>query len=232
MAQDRSVTAFPLCWPEGWRETPGHKRSRGYQFKEGTGFEKRLVSLDRARRLLSEELARLGASQIVLSSNLPLRQDGAPRADRHRYDMDAPGVAVYFVYKGKPMVMAQDAFDNPAANFRSLGLAIEALRALERHGGGSMMERAFAGFTALPPPQGSKPRRPWWEVLRYPVDPAERELLSIAEVRARYNTLAKRLHPDAGGNADDMAELNVAFEDAEKDLQPAAADTTGGDDEM
>ena len=33
------------------------------------------------------------------------------------------------------MVMATDAFSNIAANVRSLGLAIEALRQLERHGG-------------------------------------------------------------------------------------------------
>lgn len=224
MKPDRSVTAFPLCWPEGWRTTASHRRSRGYQFKQTSYMDgrKTLVTLDRARRLLSEELNRLGATQIVLSSNLPLRSDGEPRADAHRYGMTEPGVAAYFVYKGKPMVMAQDAFDNPAANFRSLGLAVEALRALERHGGGTMMERAFAGFSALPPPEGAKPRRPWWEVLRYPADPAERELLSLAEVKARFNTLAKRLHPDAGGSAEDMAELNLAFEDAQRELAGGA----------
>jgi hypothetical protein len=226
MPQDKSVTAFPLCWPEGWRTTASHRRTRGYQFRQG--HDRTLVTLDRARRLLSEELSQLGATQIVLSSNLPVRKDGNPFADAHRYGMDEPGVAAYFVYKGKPMVMAQDAFDNPAANFRSLGLAIEALRSLERHGGGSMMERAFAGFSALPPPEGVKPRRPWWEVMRYPADPAERELLSMAEIKARYNTLAKRLHPDAGGNAEDMAELNLALEDAERELQPAAAEPAAG----
>jgi hypothetical protein len=50
------------------------------------------------------------------------------------------------------MTMACDRFDNAAANMRSLGLAIEAMRQLERHGGGAMMEKAFSGFVALPPP--------------------------------------------------------------------------------
>ncbi len=78
MTQDKSVTAFPLCWPEGWRATPPHRRDRGYQFRQGP--ERTLVTLDRARRLLSEELNRLGATQIVLSSNLPVRGDGQLRA--------------------------------------------------------------------------------------------------------------------------------------------------------
>ena len=49
--------------------------------------------------------------------------------------------------------MACDRFDNAAANMRSLGLAIEAMRQLERHGVGTMMERAFTGFVALPAPE-------------------------------------------------------------------------------
>ena len=47
--------------------------------------------------------------------------------------------------------MACDCFGSAAANMRLPGLAIEAMRRLER-GGGAMMERAFSGFAALPPP--------------------------------------------------------------------------------
>lgn len=35
---------------------------------------------------------------------------------------------------------------------------------------------------------------------------------------ARYNTLAKQRHPDAGGSTEEMSELNVALEDAEREL--------------
>ena len=118
------------------------------------------------------------------------------------------------------MVMAQDAFDNLASNTRSLGLAIDAMRSLERHGGGTMMERAFAGFTALPAPDGAKSRRPWWTVLNYSENPDDRLDLSADEVRARYATLAKRRHPDVeGGSVDAMVELTEARDEAVRSLE-------------
>jgi len=178
-----------------------------------------MISFDRARTLLTDELDRLKARGVILSTNVPLRLDGNPRADAASRRMDDPGVAVYFQLKGKPMVMAADAYSNIAANLRSLGLAIEALRQLERHGGGVMMERAFAGFTALPAPEGAAPKRAWWTVLNYGEDPETRLDLSAEEVDARFKTLAKRRHPDAdGGSTELMAELNQAREDAMRDL--------------
>jgi hypothetical protein len=220
-----SVTAHPLCWPDGWSRTPAHARQSDSVFstRRTDGYGWNSLTFDRARRSLAEELERLKAVGVVLSSNVPLRIDGNPRSGDGDRRLDDPGIAVYFSYKGKPMVMAADRYVSAAGNMRSLALAIEAMRALERHGGGVMMERAFAGFTALPAPEGSRPRRPWWEVLRFPVDPAERELLSPAEVKARYNTLALRLHPDQGGDADAMAELNQARDDAVADLESATS---------
>lgn len=219
--------AYPLHWPEGWPRTPEHRRDDGAKFRMGNDAAPKTenayvsptkpVTFERALRLLRDELARLNAKSVVISTNLPLRLNGYPYSQQRR--IDDPGVAVYFVFKGKPMVMAQDAFTNIAANVRSLGLAVEAMRQLERHGGGTMMERAFAGFSALPPPEGSKPKRPWWEVMRFPVDPAERELLSVSEVEARFRTLAMRLHPDKGGTADAMAELSQAKDDAVAELE-------------
>ena len=222
------VEAFPLCWPEGWTRTPEHLRDDGGRFRVGDGWEgygdnrryvgKKIISLDRARKLLVDELERLKARGVILSTNVPLRLDGQPRAGELRASMD-PGVAVYFQLKGKPMVMASDGYSNIAANVRSLGLAIEALRQLERHGGGVMMERAFAGFSALPPPDGSRTKRAWWVVLNYGEDPEARADLSVDEVTARFKTLAKRRHPDVdGGSAELMAELNEARDDAVRDL--------------
>lgn len=211
--------SYPLRWPDGWPKTAAADRQRGHQFKtaaSGGSYGKNLVTFARARRLLIEEMERIGADRVVISSGVDVRVDGVPRngINADSFKMREPGVAIYFMLKGRAMVMAQDAFDNPAANLRSLGLAIEALRSLERHGGGTMMNRAFDGFTALPPPAGSKPTRPWWQVLRFPEAPEERELLSAAEVKARFHTLAKRLHPDAGGDADEMVELNAARDEA------------------
>lgn len=216
-----SVTAYPLCWPEGWKRTPTHARQQDGVFatkRTDGGYGHVALTFDRARRSLADELSRLRAVGIVLSSNVPLRIDGNPHGGFGDRRYDDPGIAVYFSYKGKPMVMAADRYLSCAGNMRSLALAIDAMRTLERHGGGVMMERAFSGFSALPPPAGSKPKRPWWEVMRYSADPAERELLSVAEIKARYNTLAKKLHPDVGGSADEMSELTQARDDAVAEL--------------
>lgn len=229
MTKITEVQAYPLCWPEGWPRTPEHIRDDGARFKSGDVFEgygeqrryvgRKPITFDKARRLLRDELERLGAKSVVMSTNAALRLDGEPRGNAAEKRSIDPGIAVYFTYKGKPMVMAQDAFATLAANTRSLGLAIDAMRSLERHGGGTMMERAFAGFTALPPPEGSQPKRAWWTVMNYSADPDERIDLTIDEVKARYRALAKRRHPDADGGSEAlMAELNVAMEDAERNL--------------
>lgn len=142
------TTAYPLAWPDGWPRTPQHHRKSRYQLK---------ASFDTARRKLYDELKRLGATSAVISCNLALRIDGQHRVDQADTLLADPGVAVYFGLDGKPMVMASDRYDTCAANLRSVGLAIEYLRGLERHGGGHMMARAFGGFAALPPPEGTAP---------------------------------------------------------------------------
>ena len=98
------------------------------------------------------------------------------------------------------MVMACDRFERIAANMRSLGLAIEAMRQLERHGGGVMMERAFAGFAAIAPP------RDWRRVLGFD----QLHTPDAETIDARFKQLAKTHHPDVGGSEAAMAELNAA----------------------
>lgn len=216
-----AITAYPLCWPEGWERTPPQLRDRGDRFKTyetqyrpanipgGQGYLQKVskgVTFDKARRQMAAELGRLGAKDVILSTNLRLRNDGEPYAGEATKAMPDPGIAVYFQYRGRPMVMAVDRFQNIAANMRSLGMAIEAMRQLERHGGGAMMERAFTGFAALPPPSSSG--RPWKEVLG--LTTPTRELIR-EDVMTAYRALAKERHPDViGGTADAMAELNRA----------------------
>lgn len=204
--------AYPLRWPEGWPRLNGRK---------GTGPFR--TSADTAIRSLYENMRALKATGLVLSSNCKIRNDGTP----YREDMVArlkdPGVAVYFTYAGKPMVMAQDAYQLPMANIRSLALAIDAMRAIERHGGGYMMQRSFDGFAQLPPPGGAEAyqKKPWRGVLELPEAvygalPKDNQLI-LAE--AAYRRAAKAAHPDTpGGEAEKMAELNVAIEDARAEL--------------
>lgn len=86
---------------------------------------------------------------------------------------------------------------------------IDAIRSIERHGGSTMMERAFSGFAAIAPPSWKKP---WREV--FGVKPDWR-----GDITALYREKAKTRHPDAGGSDVLMAELNVAYAEARADLQ-------------
>ncbi|CCJ07043.1 hypothetical protein [Methylocystis sp. SC2] len=191
--------AYPLQWPKGWPHTPIERRRHNTHFQ---------TTFDKARRDLLHELELLGAGGIVISSWLPLNRDGSPRSDQARRNIEDPGVAVYFTRKEKQMVMARDAFLTVHDNLRSIGLAIAALRALERHGGGALLERAFHGFAALPPPVREKP---WWEVLSIPRESEE------FMIEAAYKHRAKAAHPDSGGSDEAMAELNRARAEALKE---------------
>ena len=92
--------AFPLSWPEGWARTPRHLQDEGWRFKTGSGYEydstsatgqryigKRQVTFDRARQQLADELERLNAKNITLSTNVPLRLAGSRARMRHAVSM-------------------------------------------------------------------------------------------------------------------------------------------------
>lgn len=203
--------AYPLKWPEGWPRTSVYGRKWG-TFAKG-------LEPDRSSRLLEEELRRLKASHVVISTNRrPRGMSQVPGIDPVR----DPGVAVYFQWNGKAMAMAQDTFDSVAKNLRSLTIAIESMRAIERHGGGYMMQRSFEGFAALPPPEGVKgyEKRPWRSDLDLDHDWFRATPSALQKVLAenRYKELARIAHPDSGGSAEAMAELNVAIEDARSEL--------------
>jgi hypothetical protein len=111
---------------------------------------------------------------------VPVRQDGLPYSDATKRRYDDPGVAVYFTLKGKPLAMARDRYWTPWENMRSLVLAIEAIRSIERHGGSTLMERAFSGFTALPAPKSC------WEILG--LSPCTTAQAIEAQFRAKAKT--------------------------------------------
>jgi hypothetical protein len=191
------IEAFPLYWPEGWPRTPDYKREYS-KFKTGFGA---------AREFLFAEIRRMGGSKQVLSTNVPLRNDGMPRAN-----MPEPkdrGVAVYFRYQKKDMVFACDKYINVRDNIYAIAKTIEALRGIERWGASDMMERAFRGFTALP----EKASQPWRNVLGL-----DGGFVSIEVVESRFRELALKHHPDVGGDSEAFQAIVRAREEARNEL--------------
>ena len=210
-----SVESYPLRWPDGWPRSrvreDGERRFRTTRNSPSDAFgykSSKPVTFDDARVRLGEELERMGAVNITLSTNVPLRLDGAPRASEANRKLPDPGAAIYFTFRGKAMVMACDRFEQVSANIRSLGLAIEAMRQLERHCGGTMMERAFTGFAAIAPPNWKKP---WREVFGIKPD-------WTGDLTALFRQKAKERHPDSGGADTLMAELNIAYAEGKAEL--------------
>ncbi len=165
------------------------------------------ITFAKARDKLYAELERLGATNVVISTNHKPDHRGIP-IERKRVDDD--GVAIYFTLKKRALAMACDRYTSAAANMRSLGLAIDAMRQLDRHGGGTMMDRAFEGFSALPAPGKAH----WSTVLGVPID------ASIEQIDAAYQRGARECHPDVDGSDAAMAELNTARDRAIKDRSP------------
>jgi hypothetical protein len=156
-----------------------------------------------ARDAMFNEVKLLGGKSMVLSSNVPLRQDGKPYASFPR--IDDPAVAVYFTYKEKQMCFACDRWTKVEDNIQAIRKTIEALRGIARWGTGDMLQAAFTGFTALPPPIVAGMKRDWWDVLGVPRN------ATAAAVSEAYRKLASKHHPDReGGDANEMAELNQA----------------------
>lgn len=201
-----TITAYPLAWPAGWKRTdnalrvhgrfnrkewrtssytpPGGVASR-YQAKADMTVA---VAVDRVR----SELGRMGLrnDDVVISTNLKLRLDGLARSDQR--EPDDSGAAVYWVDRnGSTRCMAIDRYHRVADNLAAIAATLDAMRAIERHGGAEILDRAFTGFTALPPPSDENG---WWKLL------AVDRTASAAEIEAAYRRERSKHHPDRGGD--------------------------------
>lgn len=185
--------AYPLTWPAGFART---------QYPQPSRFK---ASLATARDRLLYELERMGARHVILSTNIPIRNDGLPYA-KHAEPADS-GVAVYFklTRKGKTedVVLACDKWRKVAENLRSLFLTVEAMRGLDRWGCSEILERVFTGFAALPAPAPFNWRQVfgWSDAYR-----PDREELDL-----KYKEHARARHPDtATGSHEAFTELQKA----------------------
>jgi hypothetical protein len=205
-----TIERYPLHWPVGWKRTESHRRRKS-DYK---------VLFGRARDEVLRELGLMSGTHrpsIVLSSNIPMRRDGLPYADM-REPAD-PGIAVYWderkawnsakaAYDVEPRVIACDTWKTTRENMRAIGLAIVALRTLERTGASEILDRAFGGFAALPA-ASSAPS--WWAPLGFTSAPT-----TLEDVERAYRDKARSAHPDAGGSHEAMVALNRAREDARR----------------
>lgn len=192
--------AFPLSWPDGWPRTPAADLKDGrYNFRRPPNRNPSpFWTFADARDALLNEIRLLnGGGPTVISSNFRTDRRGLPVEARQR-PLDQ-GVAVYFDLGGRQMSMARDAYTRAEENMRSLALAIDAMRALERHGGSMMMNRAFSGFAALPPPQSC------WSMLGLAPGATEQQ------IRSAWRAAAATA---GAGNEPRLKELNVARDEA------------------
>lgn len=181
------MEAFPLHWPIGYKRSPQRIFSR---FK---------VTMDKSQRFLREEIKRLGGTDLIVSTNIPIRKDGGMYADWMNKKIDDPGVAIYFKYKGKDISMCCDQYTKIWENVYALGKGIEALRGMERWGVSDFIDRAFTGFAALPDPDNKE--ESCYEILG--VMPWATE----EEINKAYKDLCKIRHPDKGGSTDAFTQL-------------------------
>jgi hypothetical protein len=213
------INAYPLAWPAGWPRTPESKQKRGkfhrterqYSNTPGGGswLRKRDTTIaDGVARCLAE-LQRFGAvrDDIVISTNVPVRLDGLPRGDAK--EPTDPGAAVYWragASKSAPKVMAIDMYDRVADNLAAIAATLEAMRAIERHGGAQILDRAFTGFTQLAAPVAM---RHWRDVLG-----VGNVVISADELELAYKRARSAAHPDNDGKAEEFDAVQRAYEDA------------------
>jgi hypothetical protein len=211
-----TAEAYPLAWPAGRARTDPYRRERA---KFDASFARARDNLVREVELLCGGGSRHwigGSVHLVISTNIALRRDGLPLASQRQ--PDDPGVAVYFLYRKRQMSFACDRWQKIEHNMQAIAKTIEALRGIERWGSGDMLEAAFTGFAALPPPDPpSQPDQPgrrkhWRDVFGTGVQ-------SRAQLNEVWRRLAAAHHPDrAGGDERMMAELNRARAEALQDL--------------
>jgi hypothetical protein len=199
------ASRYPLFWPTGWKRTPVPVRRRANFGTKRPNDYKREMTMATATARLMTELRRLGVldGDAILSTNLKVRLDGLPYSGQAQ--PADPGVACYFRLADKDRVLACDTWTRVEDNVTAIAAHIEALRAIERYGVGSL-EQAFAGYVGLP-----AKGQTWRSTLGFSPD-AE---VTKDAIEQAFRARAREVHPDVeGGSHDAMASLTAAKREA------------------
>lgn len=191
--------AYPLAWPVGWKRSAYRTGAKFSTSKNSADkLKKKLTIRDGQRRVL-DELGRMNVDLASVTISMSIKPH---LLDGQGSNAGDPGVAVYWTQKKQPRVMAVDRYHTIADNLAALAATLEAMRAIERHGGAVVMDRAFEGFAALPAPT---PKREWWDVLGVRSD------ASMEQIKEAWRIGVAKCHPDKpGGSHDAVAAINTA----------------------
>lgn len=204
-----SIPAYPLQWPVGWTRTEAAKRARAKFSRKirrssgGSWDTQAKLTIGEATKRVRGALKRMKVSDndLVISTNLHLRLDGLPRSGQA--EPSDPGVAVYWIERAGdvPRCMAIDRYDRVADNLAAIAATLDAMRAIERHGGAEILSRAFTGFTAIE----NKRTDAWWDVLGVLPDSPP------GVVRDAYHRLRSKHHPDREGENEAFVRVSMAW---------------------
>ena len=165
---------------------------------------------------LSAEIEKVGGKEpVVIQVDVTegdIRLDGMLRANAK---VGHPGVVLSFDSDFGPLRYATDAYEKDwgrglpswQANLRTIALTLEALRAIDRWGVSKRGEQ-YTGWRALPSggnvtfPSADEALRWMQHMSGIPADEGSARLV--------YRDLARKMHPDAGGSADDWDRLDAA----------------------
>lgn len=209
-------------WPDDVKATPSGARQRS---RFDTTWTDTL-------KLLARELRHLGArtgSVRVKTFHQPadIRLDGRLRAETRM--PHNPGVIITCdVYEQTPNWRAGlpggryislsfecDTFLQWKDNVRAIALALEALRTVERYGVARANAKHVGQRKALPPAyagRGLTVADAWGILARFSRFSVDELQGHGARVKEAYREAMQKTHPDRGGQVDDAAQVNVAYE--------------------
>lgn len=198
-------------WPAGLRFRPIQQwpgdltRSR-----RRSPFE---ATLSATQDLLTRELRALNAKTVVIQlaiGEMDLRNDGLPRASSRPAH---PGVILSLESPYGPLSYPCDQFGDWQSNLRAIALALEALRKVDRYGVTKNGEQ-YKGWRQL----GAGTTTSKSDAARFigehsdaiPEAVRAMDLGDQDAITTCYRRAARKLHPDAGGDAEMFRKLQEA----------------------